>query len=78
MLNAEPEKACLAAKLKWQELGPIKIQDITKLSTIPDIEFNLKYGTSKVFPNYQGQLDNEGNNYGIGRYVMNNGPIYEG
>jgi len=77
-MNEEPDKACLEARKKWKELGPLNFIDIEKNSKIPEINANLKFGQSTKYSNFTGQLDADGNLCGVGRCVINNGTIYEG
>ena len=77
-LESEPFKAHEGAKKKWQQLGPIKLRSIEKFSYYPDIDFDLKFGHSKKYANFSGQMNLDNDIHGIGRYIVNGGTIYEG
>lgn len=77
-LEDEPRKAAEKAKIKWCELGPLKIYDIINKSTKPDINFELPFGKDVKNAGISGQVDTKGRVNGIGRLTINNGTIYEG
>ena len=77
-LESEPFKAHEGAKKKWKDLGPLKLRSIEKFSYYPDIDFDLKFGHSKKYANFSGQMNVDGDIHGIGRYIVNGGTIYEG
>jgi hypothetical protein len=54
------------------------LRGIEKFSYYPDIDFDLKFGHSKKYANFSGQMDNDNDLHGIGRYIVNGGTIYEG
>ena len=43
-LESQPEKAHEMAQKKWDELGPLNLRSIERFSSMPDIDFNRKFG----------------------------------
>lgn len=78
LFDSEPQKACMEAKKKWRELGVFQFNEIERLSTDKRIDYDAKFGKSVKFSHFCGQLDKNGHVEGIGRYIINNGTIYEG
>ena len=76
--DSEPQKACMEAKKKWRDLGVFRFEEIQRFSSDKHIEFDAKFGKSVKFSHFAGQLDKNGHVEGIGRYIINNGTIYEG
>jgi hypothetical protein len=65
----------LAAKEKWNELGPLRFEDIIANSKEP-IDQTLKFGQSKYNKYIIGQLGMNGKVTGVGKEI--NHIIYEG
>ena len=76
--DAEPSKACMEAKKKWRDLGVFRFEEIMRFSNDKNIDYEAKFGKSVKFSHFAGQLDKNGHVAGIGRYIINNGTIYEG
>ena len=76
--DSEPQKACMEARKRWNELGVFQFNEIQRLSTDKTIDYDAKFGKSAKFSHFCGQLDKNGHVEGIGRYIINNGTIYEG
>jgi hypothetical protein len=76
--DAEPSKACMEAKKKWRDLGVFRFEEIMRFSNDKNIDYEAKFGKSVKFSHFAGQLDKNGHVEGIGRYIINNGTIYEG
>ena len=68
----------MEARKKWRELGVFQFNSVQLLSTEKEIEFDAKFGKSVKFSHFAGQLDKNGHVAGLGRYVINNGTVYEG
>lgn len=67
--------ALRAAKEKWNELGPLRLEDIVANSSEP-VDQTMKFGQSKYNKYLIGQLGPNGKVYGIGKEI--NHIIYEG
>jgi hypothetical protein len=67
--------ALKAAKDKWNELGPLRLDDIVSNSKIP-IDQSMKFGQSKFNKFIIGQLGGNGKVTGVGKEI--NHIIYEG
>ena len=67
--------ALKAAKDKWNELGPLRLEEIMANSKVP-IDQSIKFGPSKYNQYIIGQLANNGKVTGVGKEI--NHIIYEG
>ena len=67
--------ALKAAKDKWNELGPLKLEDIVANSDEP-IDQSMAFGQSKYNQYIIGQLGSNGKVSGVGKEI--NHIIYEG
>ena len=67
--------ALKAAKDKWNELGPLRLDDIVANSEVP-IDQSMKFGQSKYNKFIIGQLGGNGKVTGVGKEI--NHIIYEG
>ena len=67
--------ALKAAKDKWNELGPLRLDDIVANSSVP-IDQSIKFGQSKYNKYIIGQLASNGKVTGVGKEI--NHIIYEG
>ena len=76
-LESHPDKANPDATEKWISLGPMSLVNIINHSETPEVNYDLKFGYDPKYSNFGGQIDN-GQVNGIGRYIINNGIIYEG
>ena len=70
-----PGVALKAVKAKWNELGPLKLEDIVANSQEP-IDQTLQFGQSRHNKFIIGQINTEGRVYGVGKEI--NHIIYEG
>lgn len=78
LMSQVPDRASLKALKKWQELGPLNLQQLVfdkKLTFEPNYKVQKK-DTQQRF--YQGQVDNSYNLCGIGRDIVPGGDVYEG
>ena len=76
MVNDDSQGVALkAAKDKWNELGPLRLDDIVANSKIP-IDQSMKFGQSKYNKYIIGQLAPNGKVTGVGKEI--NHIIYEG
>tara|TARA_B110000305_G_C19327990_1_gene582446 strand:- start:68 stop:301 length:234 start_codon:yes stop_codon:yes gene_type:complete len=70
-----PGVALKAVKDKWNELGPLKLEDIIANSTEP-IDQSLQFGQSRHNKFIIGQVNADGRVFGVGKEI--NHIIYEG
>ena len=67
--------ALKAVKDKWNELGPLNLEDIIANSSIP-VDSDLPFGRSRYDTHIEGQLSTKGRITGVGKEINN--IIYEG
>jgi len=70
-----PGVALKAVKDKWNELGPLKLEDIIANST-ESIDQSLQFGQSRHNKFIIGQVNHDGRVFGVGKEI--NHIIYEG
>ena len=68
MDDDQPGQACKAVKAKWNELGPLNIEDIMANSH-DEIDEDLEFGQSRYSKYIVGQIGRDGRVQGVGKEI---------